>query len=93
MLILYKVNSKYNYTIYYNAGYMIMLNCYCSVAKLSLTLCEFMDCSTPGFRVLHNPHSLCKLTSIKSAMLSNYLILCRFLLLLACLSQHLGHLQ
>ena len=54
MLILYEVNSKYNYTIYYNVGYMIMLNCYCSVAKLSLTLCDFMDCSTPGFLVLHN---------------------------------------
>ena len=33
MLILYKVNSKYNYTIYYNAGYMITLNRYCSVAE------------------------------------------------------------
>ena len=33
---------------------MIMVNCYCSVAKLSLTLCEFMDRSTPGFLVLYN---------------------------------------
>ena len=25
----------------------------CSVAKLCLTLCDLMDCSTPGFPVLH----------------------------------------
>ena len=25
----------------------------CSVTKLCLTLCDFMDCSTPGFPVLH----------------------------------------
>ena len=28
--------------------------CYCSVAKLWLTLCDPMDCSTPGFPVLHH---------------------------------------
>ena len=27
--------------------------CCCSVAKLCLTLCDPMDCSTPGFPVLH----------------------------------------
>ena len=27
----------------------------CSVAKLCLTLCDPMDCSTPGFPVLHHP--------------------------------------
>ena len=26
---------------------------FCSVAKLCLTLCDLMDCSTPGFPVLH----------------------------------------
>ena len=30
-----------------------MLCCCCSVAKLCLTLCDPMDCSTPGFPVLH----------------------------------------
>ena len=30
-----------------------MSNNYCSVAKLCLTLCNPMDCSTPGFPVLH----------------------------------------
>ena len=29
--------------------------CYCSVARLCLTLCDPMDCSTPGFPVLHYP--------------------------------------
>ena len=28
--------------------------CYCSVAQLCLTLCNHMDCSTPGFLVLHH---------------------------------------
>ena len=32
-------------------GYM---NCYCSVAKSCLTLCDPMNCSTPGFPVLHH---------------------------------------
>ena len=30
-----------------------VLCCYCSVAKSCLTLCNPMDCSTPGFPVLH----------------------------------------
>ena len=29
------------------------LHCCCSVAQLCLTLCNSMDCSTPGFPVLH----------------------------------------
>ena len=28
--------------------------CCCSVAQLCLTLCDSMDCSMPGFRVLHH---------------------------------------
>ena len=32
--------------------------CYCSVSKLCLTLCNPMDCSTPGFTVLHHLHEL-----------------------------------
>ena len=28
-------------------------SCYCSVPKLCLTLCNPMDCSMPGFPVLH----------------------------------------
>ena len=41
-----------------------------------------MDCSTPGFPVLHCLQSLLKLMSTESMMPSNHLILCRPLLLL-----------
>ena len=41
-----------------------------------------MDCSTPGFSVLHHLLSLFKLMSIQSVMPSNHLILCRSLFLL-----------
>ena len=40
-----------------------------------------MDCSTPGFPVLHHLLCLLKLMSIESVMPSNHLILCRPLLL------------
>ena len=57
--------------------------CCCSVAKSCLTLCNPMDCSTPGFPVLHYlPWSLLKLMSRPSVITSNHLILCRPLLLL-----------
>ena len=51
----------------------------CSVMS---TLCNPMDCSMPGFPVLHISQSLLKLMSIESVMPSNHLILCRPLLLL-----------
>ena len=47
-----------------------------SVGQLCLTLCNPMDCSTPGLPV----QSLLKLMSIESVMPSNHLILCRPLL-------------
>ena len=50
-----------------------------SVIQLFLTLCDPMDCSTPGFPVHHQ--LLIKLLSIESVMLSNHLILCHSLLL------------
>ena len=46
------------------------------------TLCDPMDCSTPGFLSITNSWSLLKLMSIESVMPSNHLILCRPLLLL-----------
>ena len=55
--------------------------CCCSVAQSRPTLCDSTDCSTPGFPVLHCPPSLLKLKSIESVMSSNYLTLCRPLLL------------
>ena len=33
---------------------LLHAGCRCSVAKLCLTLCDPMDCSTPGFPVLHH---------------------------------------
>ena len=44
----------------------------CSVTKSCTTLCNAMDCSKPGFPVLHYH----KLMSVGSMMLSNHLILC-----------------
>ena len=51
--------------------------CCCAAAQSALTLCDPMDCSTPGFPVLHH----LKLTCIESMMPSNHLILCHPLLL------------
>ena len=57
--------------------------CCCSVAKLCLTLCNSMNCSTPGFPVLHYFQSLLRFVSIELVMPSNHLILCLPLLLLS----------
>ena len=53
-----------------------------SVAQSCPTLCDPLNCRTPGLPVLTNSRSLPKLTSIESVMSSNHLILCRPLLLL-----------
>ena len=53
-----------------------------SGAHSCLTLCDPMDCSTPGFPVHHHSRSLLKLMSIESVMPFNHLILCCPLLLL-----------
>ena len=52
-----------------------------SVAQSCLTLCDPMDCSTPGFPVHHHSQSFLQLMPIKSLMPSNHLILCHPLLL------------
>ena len=52
-----------------------------SVAKSCPTLCDPMDCSTPGLPVFHTL-SLIELMSIESVMPSNHLILCCPFLLL-----------
>ena len=56
--------------------------CCCSVAQSCLTLCDPVDCSTPGLPVLQRHWSLLKLMSIESVMPSNHLALCHLLLLL-----------
>ena len=55
----------------------------CSVAQSCPPLCNPMDCSTPGFPVLHYLLDLLKLMSIELVMPSNHLILCHPLLLLS----------
>ena len=53
----------------------------CSVTQSCPTLCDPMDCSTPGLTVLHLLPD--KFMSIESVMPSNHLILCCPLLLLS----------
>ena len=54
----------------------------CSAAKSCLTLCNPMDCSTPGLSVPHCLLEFSKFMSIELVMPSNHLILCHPLLLL-----------
>ena len=54
-----------------------------SVAQSCLTLCDPVDCSTPGFPVHHQLPELTQLMSIELVMPSSHLILCRSLLLLS----------
>ena len=56
--------------------------CCVAVVQLCLTLCDPMDCSMPGFSVLHHLLELLKFISIELVMPSNHLALCRSLLLL-----------
>ena len=53
-----------------------------SVTRSHPTLCDPMDCNTPGFPVHHQLPGLPKLISIESVMPSNHLIFCCPLLLL-----------
>ena len=53
-----------------------------SVTQSCPTLCDPMDCSTPGSLSITNSQSLLKLMSTESVIPFNHLILCRLLLLL-----------
>jgi len=64
---------------------VLYICCYCSVAQSCPTLCDPVDCSTPGSPVLHHLLRLLKLMAIESVMPSNHLFLCRPLLLLSSL--------
>ena len=55
----------------------------CSGAQSCPTLCNPVDCSTPGFPALTVSQSLLRFTSIVLEMPSNHFILCRPLLLLS----------
>ena len=52
-----------------------------------LTLCDLMDCSTPGLLSLTISQSLPKFMSTESVMLSNHLTLCLLLRLLPSVSK------
>ena len=55
--------------------------CCCSVTKSGLTLCDPMNCSTPGFPVLHYLPEFAQTHVHWVVMPSNHLILCHPLLL------------
>ena len=59
----------------YFGDFSIRIFCCHSVAQSCLTLCNPMDCSTPGFTVLQGSRSLLKLMSIELVMPSNHLVL------------------
>ena len=55
--------------------------CCCLVSKLCLTVCNPLDCSTPGFPVLYLPE-FAQTHAHEAVMPSNHLIICCHLLLL-----------
>ena len=54
----------------------------CSVAKLCPTLCTLMDCSMPGFPVLHYLLEFAQTMSVELVKPSSHLILCQPLFLM-----------
>ena len=56
-------------------------SCCCSVYTLCLTLCNSMNCSMPGFPVLHSLPEFAQICLLSQWCQSNHLILCRPLLL------------
>ena len=56
-------------------------SCCCSVTQSCLTLCDPMDCSTPGLPVLHHLLELAQMHIYRLVIPSNHLILCLPLLL------------
>ena len=56
--------------------HMCICCCCCSVAQLCPTLCDLIDCSTPGFLSFTISQSLLKLMPIESIRPSNHFIHC-----------------
>ena len=71
-----------NMTITNSICYGVCSVQFSSVTQSCPTLCNPMDCSMPGFSVLHQFLEIAQTHIIKSVMLSNLLILCHPLLLL-----------
>ena len=53
-----------------------IVTCCCLVTRSCLTLCDPIDCSTPGFPVLHHLPVLAQTHVIESVMPSNHFLLC-----------------
>ena len=68
------LEEKYEYEEIYYLQLVVQLQC--------PPLCDPMDCSMPGFSVLHYLPELFKLMSTELVMSSNHLILCHSLLFL-----------
>ena len=66
--------------IYIDIWNFLVRHCYCLVSQSCLTVCDPMDCSTPGFLSFTISWSLLKLMSIELVMPTNHLILSRPLL-------------
>ena len=75
LLILFSLAGQF---LFSSVGLNII---YCSLAQSCRTLCDPMDCSTPGFSFTIS-QSLLKLMSIESVRPSNHLVLCCPLFLL-----------
>ena len=67
-------------------SFCIFVFVFCSVAQSCLTLCVPMDCSTPGFPVLHHLLEFAQTHAHESVMPSNHLVQCCALLLLPSIS-------
>ena len=85
-LVVYQTFTKLNKKQYSKCWQMALSHIssvqFSSVPQSCPTLCNPMNCSTPGFPVHHHSCSLLKLMSIKSVMPPNHLVLfCPILLL------------
>ena len=69
------------WTLLYKSPHLASSYLFSSVVQSCLTLCDPMDCSTPGLPVHHHSLSLLKLLSIESVIPSNHLMVCCPLLL------------
>ena len=75
MLFILPIYMRDQSGTWYLPSSLVTGNSCCLVAQLCLTLCNPMDCSTPGFPVLHYLPEFVQPHSIESMMPSSHLIL------------------
>ena len=63
-------------------SYSLVIYCCCSVMKSCPTFCDLMDCSMPGFPVLHYLLEFAQIHIHWSMIIFNHYIICQPLLLL-----------